>query len=155
VDKKIRSWRKGFKRMLLPTTTGGKNRKESGATLLETLIALAILCLTGMTFLGGLSTAYRAGSLANVRTNAASLARSQMEYVRSQPYINYGDSGHEDYGVITAPGEYSIMVDVVPIDPNSGQPLPAGQDNGVQKVTVILRHNNRAVLTMESYKADR
>ena len=59
---------------------------ERGVGLIEVLIALAILGLVAAAFLSGLATATKAVFIADERTTAESLARSQMEYVKNQGY---------------------------------------------------------------------
>jgi prepilin-type N-terminal cleavage/methylation domain-containing protein len=62
--------------------------RSGGFTLIEVLVALALFGLIAVTFAGGLATASRAVLIADIRTNAESLARTEMEYVKSQTYSN-------------------------------------------------------------------
>lgn len=138
-------------------TTGKKfntlRGKEAGVSLIETLIALALLGIIAATFLSGLTTAAKATFIADERATAESLARSQMEYVKSQGYIDYADPEHEEYGLIITPSSYSVEITAVPIDPDTGQ--PSEQDQGIQKITVTVKRNDKPVLTVENYKVDR
>ena len=59
---------------------------STGFTLIEVLIAVAILGLVAVAFLSALTTASMALILADERTTAESLARTQLEYVKSQPF---------------------------------------------------------------------
>jgi len=131
---------------------------ESGVTLLETLVALAILGLVAVVFLNGLTTAAQATIIADKQATAESLVRSQMEYVKSQPYINYADSATEYPSAPIPSGKdysgYSVIIAAEPIDPDTGLPLLSG-DDGVQKITVTVKHRNKLVLTIEDYKVDR
>jgi len=127
---------------------------ESGVTLLETLVALAILGLVAVVFLSALTTAARATIIADEQATAESLVRSQMEYVKSQDYINYADPDHGEYGLVMAPAGsgYSVEVTVELLDPeNDG----LDDDDGIQKITVTVNRNERLVLTVEDYKVDR
>ena len=133
---------------------------ESGVTLLETLVALAILGLVAVALLSGLTTAARATIIADEQATAESLARSEIEYVKSQDYIDYTDPGHLEYESVTPPDSYSIELTPTPIDPDTG--LAYGQtggifeqDDGIQKITVTVKRNNNPVLTVEDYKVDR
>lgn len=116
-------------------TTGKKfntlRGKEAGVSLIETLIALALLGIIAATFLSGLTTAAKATFIADERATAESLARSQMEYVKSQGYIDYADPEHEEYGLIITPASYSVEITAVPIDPDTGQ--PSEQDQGIRR----------------------
>ncbi len=138
-------------------TTGKKfntlRGKEAGVSLIETLIALALLGIIAATFLSGLTTAAKATFIADERATAESLARSQIEYVKSQGYIDYAGPEHEEYGLIITPSSYSVEITAVPIDPDTGQ--PSEQDQGIQKITVTVKRNDKPVLTVENYKVDR
>ncbi len=116
---------------------------SKGAGAIEAIIALGILGIVALAFLGGLSTALKAVSIADERSVAQSLAQSQMEYVKSQNYINYSETGHENYDLITTPDNYDLSLSVVQLN------------DGLQKITVIAKHNYKEVLTLEDYKVDR
>ena len=128
---------------------------ESGVTLLETLVALAILGLVAVAFLSALTTAARATIIADEQATAESLVRSQIEYVKSQDYIDYDDPGHLEYELLESekiPTSYSVEVTVELLDPeNDG----LDDDDGIQKITVTVNRNERLVLTIEDYKVDR
>jgi len=57
-------------------------KNERGFTFVEVVIALAILGVIAAGFLMALATASKAIIIADERTTAESLARSQMEYVK-------------------------------------------------------------------------
>ncbi len=61
---------------------------EAGIGIIETLIALALLGIIAVGFLSGLGTASKAIIIADERTTAESLARSQMEYAKNLTYID-------------------------------------------------------------------
>ncbi len=131
---------------------------ESGVSMLETLVALAILGLVAVVFLGGLTGVARATLISDEQATAESLARSQIELVKSQVYINYAVLDHEEYVGLElekVPASYSVEITAVPINPDTGQPLPSGQDNDIQKITVTVNRNDEPVLTVEDYKVNR
>lgn len=115
-------------------------------------MALALLGLIAAAFLGSLATAAQATFIADERATAESLARSQMEYVKNQTYIDYSADPHDVYLEITPPASsasYNIETIVTPIDPDTGQ------NQGIQKITVTVEHNDNQVFTLEGYKVDR
>ena len=127
---------------------------ESGVTLLETLVALAILGFVAVAFLGGLTTATRATIIADEQATAESLARSEIEHVKSQGYIE--DPAPGAYTSVTPlDTSYIIYPTATPIDPDTGEDLPSGEDNGIQKITVTVERNGDPIITVESYKVDR
>ena len=125
-------------------------RQESGVSLLEVLVALALLGIVAVAFLSGSGTATRSAMVADEQATAESLARSQMEYIKSLEYsaeytpAAVPDGG--DYAGYTA----SIEVDA-PLD-TDGQPAT---DVNVQKITVIISRNSEQILALEGYKANR
>jgi len=133
-----------------------------GFTLIEVVIAIALIGIIAVAVLSALSTASISLIIADKRATAESLARSQMEYVKNQDYIDYSESGHEDYDVIcvvimVCPEDYTVEVVAEPIDPDTYQPYneDAGvfdYDDGIQKITVIVSYDSEVVITMEGYK---
>jgi prepilin-type N-terminal cleavage/methylation domain-containing protein len=134
-----------------------------GFTLIEVVIAIALIGIIAVAVLSALSTASISLIIADKRATAESLARSQLEFVKNQDYIDYSESGHEDYDVICdvveCPEDYTVEVVAEPIDPDTYQPYPYiegegrfQQDDGIQKITVIVSYDGKEVITMEGYK---
>ncbi len=125
-------------------------KKEKGFTLIEVLVALLILAIIGTGFLMALTIASKAIIIADERTTAESLARSQMEYVKDLDYaVLYSEppipSEYTDAG-------YSATIDVESLpDPEN----PGSNLVGIQKITVTVYHDGNEVLTLEDYKVDR
>jgi prepilin-type N-terminal cleavage/methylation domain-containing protein len=137
-------------------------RNEKGFVLVEVLVALALTGIIATAFLLAIATGLKAILLADERTTAESLARSQMEDIKNETYIIYSDDPHDVYSTTGTPiGEgYSISFTVVPFDPGTGQPYnEVGgifvQDDGIQKITVTVAHLGNDVITLEGYKVDR
>ena len=61
--------------------------RESGITLIETVVALAILGAIAVIFLSGLATASKAAFIADEQATAESLAQSQMEWIKNASYV--------------------------------------------------------------------
>ena len=139
-----------------------------GQTLVEVLIAIVILGMVAVPFLTALSVSSRAIMVADDKTVAESLARSELEYVKESPYNWTGFS----YEIPATPDNpppwdlsrialddcyagYSVNVTGVPIDPDTAAPLAPGEDLHIQGITVVVYHGNSTVLTMSTYKTDR
>ena len=138
-------------------TLRGRSR---GVTLIEVLIALALFTIIAIVFISGLTVAARSVFIGDQRTTAESLARAQMEHIKSQPYIDYSDPDREteDYYPITGyPDNYTIAVDVEPMDPVTGEAHEKisedtyAKDDGIQKITVIVSRDGSEVFTLEGY----
>jgi prepilin-type N-terminal cleavage/methylation domain-containing protein len=137
---------------------------SGGFTLIEVLIALALFAIIGITFAGGLATASRAVMTGDVRTNSESLARTEMEYVKSQGYnpapwaYVATSSGSEwlsgdcpswwksAHSLSNGHAGYAATVQAEALD---------DPDSGIQKITVMVSHEGRAVITLEGYKVGR
>ncbi len=116
-------------------------RHESGQTLVEMLVALAILSITAVIFLNGFTTASGIVFSVDNRETAKNLAEIQMEYVKNQAYA-------ASYIPAPIPDEYvgysaNISVSTVP-----------SRDGNIQKVTVIVKHQDRELTSLEGYKVN-
>jgi prepilin-type N-terminal cleavage/methylation domain-containing protein len=105
-----------------------------GFSMLEVVIAIALLGIIALSVLTALSTASAALIIADRRATAESLARSQMEYIKEQDYIDYSVSEHSDYALISVDGEgYSIGLVVEELVTDEEQ-------TKLQKVKVIVTY---------------
>jgi prepilin-type N-terminal cleavage/methylation domain-containing protein len=116
---------------------------QAGMSLVETLIAVAILGVSA----GALVLALSAGSLA-VNTNdeiasAQALAQTQIEAIKAAPYDMTGAT----YALIIAPTGYSLLVNT--------DSTVYGNGN-IQKVTIEIYHGEgNKILSLEDYKVNR
>jgi len=117
-------------------------RSEPGVGLAETLIAIAILSLTMVALLAAFSTGTLALNKGESKSTAENLARNQLEFTKSQPYLPAPAS----YPVMTpVPAGYSITA--------QAEPIP-GRDPRIQKVTVEVQRNGSVEFTLEGLKLD-
>jgi prepilin-type N-terminal cleavage/methylation domain-containing protein len=122
-------------------------RGESGMSLLETLAAMAIIGIVLVIFLSGLSTSSKAAMIADEQSTAESLARTQIEWVKRATYV----SGATTYAPESIPGSsdysgYSVNVTAAAL---------RTPDDGIQKITVTVKHVGRDVATLDGYKTNR
>jgi type II secretory pathway pseudopilin PulG len=123
----------------------GRRRRsgEEGVGLVETLIAVGILGLALTVLLAAVSTGSLAVSRTEERVTAENLARSQLEYTKSQGYLTPPAS----YLTVTpSPGGYGVAVDAASI-PNT--------NSAIEKITVTVSRDGRELLVVEDYKVDR
>ena len=118
--------------------------QEKGITLLETLVAMAILGMVAVVFLTGLAISSKVILLNQDRVAAESLAKSQLEDIKARSYVMEATS----YPVMTIPQDlvdrgYDITV--------SAEPLHA-PDDGMQKITVAVDKNGEVLFTLIGYK---
>ncbi len=119
--------------------------RESGTTLLETVVALAVLGIIAVTFLSGVVTTSRAAFTTDERATAESLARSQMEWVQSASYNATGYS----------PAPIPSGKDYINYSANITAESLHDPDDGIQKITVTIMRSGEPVFKLEGYKVDR
>jgi len=126
-------------------------RDETGMTIAEVLIALAIFAVVGVTFVSALGTNFKVLLIADQRTTAESLAKTQMEAINNSPYDSTPPYSYSKISGI--PAGYDINISVALVNPETG--AVSATDLGVQKVTVTVtcqQHSPLEVLVLESYK---
>jgi type II secretory pathway pseudopilin PulG len=114
--------------------------------LVEVLVAVAILGMTVVALLAALSTGSIGVATKDEQVTAANLARSQLEYTRSQPYADL-------YETVTPPAGYAVSVqaDSVP----EATSVPGADPSTIQKITVTVTRNDETLLTVDDFKVDR
>ena len=134
---------------------------SEGASIIEATIALAILGIIAVVFLSGLTMSLRAASISDERSVAQNLAQSQMEYIKDQGYdeINNPPQYNLDPNLIIPTG-YTIYGYDEPHPGYFAQRLDTegdglDNDDGLQKIIVTVKHNDKEVTTLENYKAHR
>jgi prepilin-type N-terminal cleavage/methylation domain-containing protein len=138
--------------------------KEKGFSLLEVMLAIALMGIVAVAFLGALATGSKAIFIADERATAESLARTEMEYIKNCNYADLPTSMPWSYELPSNPPLW-----------DGGHTLPPGYDGyslevsgnifdadgeGIQKITIIVYHNNKPIITsgdytLQDYKVDR
>jgi type II secretory pathway pseudopilin PulG len=118
------------------------SRDETGLTLVESLVAIAILGGGVLTLVLAMSGGALAVQENDQMVTAQSLARSQLEYTKSYPY----DADATTYPAVSAPDGYSVTVGVSAV-PDT--------DNDIQKITVSVSLQGDVIMTTEDYKVNR
>ena len=113
---------------------------EKGSALLETLMAIAILGLVGTAFTSGLSTSSHALIVTDKGGTAKNLAETQMEHVKKHGYEG-------SYSPVPIPPEHSTYAAQI-----SSAPF---EDGNIQKITVTIDQDGKAVKVLEGYKVNR
>jgi len=126
---------------------------------LETIVALAILGVLAVTFLGGLATTSTAVMISQERVVAEGLAKSQLEYIKAQDYIPTADYDPSDsakrYGLIDISADLITQGYAIDINPPETIISPGGETFELQSITVVIRRNSEEMLTISDYKTGR
>jgi len=141
-------------------------KREEGISLVEVLVALAILGIIAATFLTALSVSSKGVMISDERAVAESLARSQMESVREQFYITAPTGGQATYIVIDTSEQPSfeiwsynrdeeVVKGVIGIPWNSEDNIAMNQDFGIQRIKLVIKNYDKEVLVLENYKVGR
>ena len=121
-------------------------KKERGFSLVEMLVAMAILGIISVGFLSALSISSKAAtSIDNMDTGRA-IAQSQMEYVKTQAFQSSGTYAINTGLMATYPG-YTVSI------PQAS--AVAQRDAFIQKIVVIVSHAGKEVARLEDYKVKR
>ena len=117
-------------------------RSERGVTLVETLVAVAILGAALVVFLAGMSAGLLSTSQSDRLSTAHELARSQMEYTKAAAY----NAAPYAYATVTPPSGYAVSANAIAI---------SGGDANVQLITVQVTKDSAVVYALEGYKVNR
>jgi prepilin-type N-terminal cleavage/methylation domain-containing protein len=112
---------------------------EKGSTLLEVLVALALLGIISVLFLSGVANSSTARVAADERVSAKILAESLIDNIKKQ--------GYESSYNIAIPSEFAGY--------SADLTVESMANGNIQKLTVVIEHRDREVLTLENYKVNR
>ena len=115
---------------------------QRGISLVELLVALAIMGIAAVAFIVPLSTGAIAVRDSDEGIVAQSLAKSQLEYTKSYPYNSLATT----YPTVVPQEGYDITVNVSSV---------SGADGDIQKITVTVSRDGNGLLVIEDYKVDR
>lgn len=116
---------------------------SKGFSLIEVIIAIALLSMLAVAFFGGLSTGLKVLVRTNELETARNIAEKQMEYVMELPYAT-------SYTPVDTSTDYPVNIFAEPMTPD-------GSDIDIQKIAVTVYHNGKLepVITLEDYKVQR
>jgi prepilin-type N-terminal cleavage/methylation domain-containing protein len=157
-------------------------KSEKGFSLLEVMLAVALIGIIAVALLLGLGGASRTMSIADERATAESLARSQMEYIKNQPYSDvqwYYEVDESNRTVHSGqpswwdpPADppllssdyagYSVRIEAEDFDADGDEDIEVpGEDEGIREIIITVYHHGKLIATTEEgytlkgYKVDR
>lgn len=117
-------------------------RTQKGTSLIEVLLAAAILGLIGPAFVLAMSGTAKNTERYQGMVTASSLAQWQVEDIKASPYILSGD--YSSLEISPLPNGYEIIL-------STDKAVP---DNGRQEVTVEVLRQGELVLKVKTVKTD-
>lgn len=131
---------------------GGYLRRQSGMTLVEVLIALAIMGFT-VVFVGALYTALKATPVHEENVKAEALAKSCVECIKAQDYIDCTDSNCPSYDACadSMNDGYEVVYYITPLQITENQ---TPRDRGIQVINVEVKKANKqsALIKLTGFK---
>jgi prepilin-type N-terminal cleavage/methylation domain-containing protein len=131
--------------------------KEGGFTLIETVVAIAIVAFIAAAILIGASTSLKATAIRQERSAAQSLAYSQLEYIQSQDYIAADaydpDDPSKSYAMIVIPEDLVAEGYSIEMDPPVNVSLPAEGSAELESIQVVVKRHGETKLKITDYKA--
>jgi len=136
-------------------------RTERGVSLIETLVALFILSVVGVAAIAGIYTTVKSNEVARTQITAESLARTELEFVSSQPYVttaldytltlptdhpSYPTGWDQTHTMPEGYTNYSIRV-------YAGDNVP-GEESSIRKITADVFYNTTKVLGISTYLSE-
>jgi prepilin-type N-terminal cleavage/methylation domain-containing protein len=113
---------------------------DKGFAFIETVVAVALLGIVAVIFLGSIGTSTSATVVSDEQATAESLARSEAEYIKSCAY----QSSYQLDPVLDIPVGWSVL-----------EPAVEVLDVGLQKVTITVQRDGEEKLSVMMYKVDR
>jgi len=113
---------------------------EKGSSLVETLVAVALLGVIGVSLLCGVNCAYNALIVTDEQDIGKNLAQSQMENTMKAEYAM-------SYPAAPIPDVYQYYTADIDTD--------SFRDSNIQKITVTIMHQGKEVSKLEGYKVHR
>jgi prepilin-type N-terminal cleavage/methylation domain-containing protein len=117
-----------------------KRKSQKGFSLIEVLIATALLAILGVAILGALGSASKILISTDSSENAKDLAVAQMELIKSAAYNSTYNV--DSSSLFTAASGYSANITVQALKP----------DSSLQKVTISVFQAGKGVYTLSDYR---
>ncbi len=135
-------------------------RGQRGFSLIEVLVAAAILAVIGVVLLNALDTNAKATRQLDEKVVATNLATAYFEAIKASPYAETYDGVVVD---ITIPPQYIVNVDIQfssDGDPNDGiiwvDTYDTENPQTIQKITItVSREGGRHILSICTFKTKR
>ena len=135
-------------------------QEQKGMMLIEVLLAVAILGIVAVAFLSTMVTGYGAVALADRKTTAESLTRTEIERVRNAKYetpmiADYWRTSTSPAPPSPPPSGWVVWVHADYIDPDDYEVIAAADAQGMRMITVTVSYNAKVVSITKTNKVNR
>jgi type II secretion system protein I len=121
-----------------------KRRNQMGFSLIEVLIAMALIGTAGIAIIVALGTASKGANTAAERETAKNIAEMQLEYIMGQPYADSYPAKMADYpGYSVVTGQDGRI---------AAQAITSRTDGNIQKIPITVLHDSKQILTVVGEK---
>ena len=131
---------------------------QRGFSLIEILVALALLSIISVAFLRGLFTTSQAVAVSQESVVAESLARSQVELIKAQDYVLVDVYDPDDpdncYEQIDVPAGLAGAGYSVEINTPVSISVTENQTIELQSIAVAVKRHGEGMFTLSVYKAE-
>lgn len=138
-------------------------RRQRGFTLIEVLVAVAILAAIGVTFISAIGTGYGGVKVIDEKTQAEALIRSQLDALMVSTYEDSEMSAYPrtdmylEQRITDLPPQYSIVITVetpqqIGLDRIPLEELMAYDITTIQEITISVFRADLPILSIGSYK---
>jgi prepilin-type N-terminal cleavage/methylation domain-containing protein len=133
-------------------------RSEKGISLIEVVVALAVIGIVAVGFLSAMTTSSRAAIKADQMDTARTLAQSVLEYIKIQKFapsyplpsdmFDSDSNEFKDYPGYTVGAVYTDKWQITPS-------TPAERDSLIQKINIAISFSDNLIYTLEDCKTRR
>lgn len=133
----------------LRRVTNGLRSDQSGITLIEVVISVALMGILGMALLQGLSGVARGQGMQDERVGAVIAGRAQLESVKRAAY-DTSVTGTTGPAYTSLPSEITASGVVF-----NAEILGQEIESGVQLITVVVKIGSEEITRLQAYKVNR
>ena len=137
-----------LKRIFKAVRFDGRSRGQTGALLIETVVALTVFGVLGSVVLSGVQTSYISKRNFESQSVSENLVRNQLEYALEQPYKAWPTSGNIYYDAVTStPSGYTVTAEALRYSTST--------DTKIETINVTVKKDGVTIKFFETIRVDR
>ena len=128
-------------------------QNERGIALTEAIVTMAVTAMVISAFLFSMSTTSKAVMISQELVTAENLAKSQIEYTRSQLYDEvHNPPEYLTLDALDIPAGFTVLITAERLDPKGDG---TQNDDGLQSLTAIVNYNGVEAFRLQNYRMKR